>query len=149
MTQTFSFSLNSCISLKHIILSSRICVYRVGIFLTALSRLFLLTYQTLYESSEKFFFFFSQCAQCYAQLVITCASYPRQTISFFFSISVCCCSQYSPCCPCISLGVLISRTLSCHPLSFCFLPHSSPEVIPVLIFEANIFSAFKRLQCYG
>lgn len=33
-------------------------MYRVGIFLTALSRLFLLTYQTLYESSEKFFFFF-------------------------------------------------------------------------------------------
>lgn len=60
-------------------------MYRVGIFLTALSRLFLLTYQTLYESSEKFFFFFFfQCAQCYAQLVITCASYPRQTISFFF-----------------------------------------------------------------
>lgn len=32
-------------------------MYRVGIFLTALSRLFLLTYQTLYEPSEKFFFF--------------------------------------------------------------------------------------------
>lgn len=74
---------------------------------------------------------------------------PGRPSPFFFSISVCCCSQYSPCCPCISLGVLISHTLSCHPLSFCFLPHSSPEVIPVLIFEANIFSAFKRLQCYG
>lgn len=31
-------------------------MYRVAIFLTALSRLFLLTYQTLYEPSEKFFF---------------------------------------------------------------------------------------------
>lgn len=149
MTQTFSFSLNSCISLKHIILSSRICVYRVGIFLTALSRLFLLTYQTLYESSEKFFFFFSSVLNAMHSWLSHAPHTPGRPSPFFFSISVCCCSQYSPCCPCISLGVLISHTLSCHPLSFCFLPHSSPEVIPVLIFEANIFSAFKRLQYYG
>lgn len=149
MTQTFSFSLNSCISLKHIILSSRICVYRVGIFLTALSRLFLLTYQTLYESSEKFFFFSPVCSMLCTAGYHMCLIPQADHLLFFFSISVCCCSQYSPCCPCISLGVLISHTLSCHPLSFCFLPHSSPEVIPVLIFEANIFSAFKRLQCYG
>lgn len=68
----------------HNIIQQDLCVQSWH-FLTALSRLFLLTYQTLYEPSEKFFFS-PQCAQCYAQLVITCASYPRQTISFFFYI---------------------------------------------------------------
>lgn len=60
-------------------------MYRVGIFLTALSRLFLLTYQTLYESSEKFFFFFPVCSMlCTAGYHMRLIPQADHLLFFFF-----------------------------------------------------------------
>lgn len=59
-------------------------MYRVGIFLTALSRLFLLTYQTLYESSEKFFFFFSSVLNAMHSWLSHAPHTPGRPSPFFF-----------------------------------------------------------------
>lgn len=80
-----------------------------------------------------------RCVLCYKQQVITCTSNPRQT---FISFSILLLFSSFSRLPMHIICVCVSHT---HSSSFIFrFSPSSPEAIPVLMFEVNISPNFQK-----